>query len=341
MSRNRVQLPMRNTARSILTAASLIAALVPIAGCMGGVSGNDPPAPPDPPAQTGKTSAISDLLCLRKMSLDLTHRSPTSEDMARLERGEMTLETLADQYLASPDFSAVAFNWMRQEFPPTALTTAQTDIEEPARLMQHVLLDDKDWREILTATYTVDAAGATHEITDRPAAGILSTRYSLQSTVGSFRRNWAGRFERQFVGITLVAVTLPPGDMTDVSPDGLASNPNCAGCHVHPTYGIDSLAKFAACYDDTGARIAGCVDPDATFLLQAGRGLGDLGRITASTNEFKSQTVDFFFKRLFGRDLAREEAAFYSDAADLLAHSGFQARALIKHLVTSEAYCAR
>ena len=319
-----------------------LAAVVPLASCAtpstpngGGDAGTGQPEP------TGKTEPISALQCLRKMSLDLTHRAPTAETMAALERGETTLDKIADAYLASPEFAAVSLDWMRSEFPPTALTTADTDLGEPARLMHHVLMNDKDWREILTATYTVDAAGAVHEITDRPAAGILSTRYSLQSTVGSFRRNWAGRFERQFVGITLVAVTLPAGDSTDVSPDGLATNPNCAGCHVHPTYGIDPLAKFAQCYDDTGLRIADCVDPDATFLLQPGRGLADLGRITANTNEFKSQAVNFFFKRLFGRELAKQEAAFYSEAAILFAGSGYRARELIKHLVTSEAYCSR
>jgi hypothetical protein len=324
----------------------LTLALATLAACTGSVndddsggSGSDNGSGGGPAA--GTPQPIAKLQCLRKMALDLTHTSPTLEDLQALDSGNTTLEELAEKYLASPEFKKVSFDWMRSEFPPTALTTMDTDIEEPARLMHHVLMNDRDWREIMTATYTVDAGGNELPITDRPAAGILSTKYSLQSTVGSFRRNWAGRFERQFVGITLVAVTLPPGDMTDVSPDGLASNPNCAGCHVHPTYGIDPLAKFADCYDENGERKAGCVDPESTFLLQTGKGLPDLGRITANTNEFKSQGVDFFFKRLFGRDLAKSEAGFYSDAAAAFTASGWQARALIKHLVTSEAYCSR
>jgi hypothetical protein len=317
----------------------MIAATLALAACttpVQGTGGDD-----DSSSGATATTRVSDLVCARKMALDLTHNAVAAADLAKLARKELTLGALADQYLASTEFEAVAFDWMRSEFPPTASTTADTDVEEPARIMHHVLLADRDWREILTATYTVDAAGLEHPITDRAAAGIISTKYSLQSTVGSFRRNWAGRFERQFAGITLVAVTLPPGDMTDVSPDGLASNPNCAGCHVHPTYGIDSLAKFAACYDDDGARKPGCEDPEASFLLKTGRGLADLGRITAYTNEFKSQSINFFFKHLFGRDLAREEASFYKDAAQHFTASGFKARALIKYLVTSEAYCAR
>lgn len=318
---------------------SIVFAVVAGGACMdsvekhGGASGGSP-------AGTA-TSPLSDLACARKMALDLTHTAISADDIAKLEGGDLKLPALADQYLASAEFEAVSYDWMRSEFPPTALTNDMTDVEEPARIMHHVLMQDRDWREILTATYTVDASGAEIAITDRPAAGIISTKYSLQSTVGSYRRNWAGRFERQFAGITLVAVTLPPGEMGDVSPDGLASNPNCAGCHVHPTYGIDPLAKFADCYDDDGARKAGCEDPEGSFLLQKGRGLADLGRIAAYTNEFKSQSVNFYFKHLFGRDLAREETAFYMDAARVFASSGFKARTLIKHLVTSEAYCAR
>lgn len=323
---------------------SLLFALLVAAACSGEVTtpsgggdgGGDPP-----PSGAGATQRMSDVLCARKMALDLTHRSPTREELSQVESGALTLPALADRYLASDEFADVSFDWMRQEFPPTALTTAETDVQEPARLMHHVLLKDRDWREILTATYTIDPMGVEQPVTDGPAAGILSTRYSLQSTVGSYRRNWAARFERQFAGITLAAVTLPPGDTTDVSPDGIAKNAACAGCHVHPTYGIDDLARFAQCYGDDGLRIAGCSDPEASFLMQKGRGLVDLGRITASTNEFKSQSVNFFFKRLFGRDLAVQEAAFYTDAAKLFAQSGYRARALIKHLVTSEAYCSR
>lgn len=329
---------MSRLARITLANLALVAGLAPT-GCSGEVTTatDDPSGPP----ATGKAELVSDLLCLRKMALDLTHAAPSNDAIARLEMGSVTLDKLADEYLASPEFARVAFDWMREEFTPTALTTAETDIEEPARLMRHILLEDRDWREILTATYTVDREGIQREVTDRPAAGILSTRYSLQSTIGSYRRNWAARFERQFAGITLVAVTLPEGEMPDVTPNGLANNPSCAGCHVHPTYGIDPLARFAECYDEMGSRIAGCTDPEASFLLQTGRGLPDLARITAGTNEFKSQSVDFFFKRLFGRNLASQEAGFYTEAAATFAASGYQARALIKHLVTSEAYCSR
>lgn len=284
---------------------------------------------------------IPESSCLRKMALDLTHRGPTEDELSRLKSGTTSLGDMAQEYLDSAEFEAIAFDWMREEFPPTGLTAEGTDVEEPSRLMLHVLMEDRDWREILTATYTVDADGGVREITAEPAAGILSTNHYLTATVGSMRRNWAGRFERQFAGITLAAVTLDPSEEVDVSLEGLASNPACAGCHAHPVHGIDSLALFASCYADDGTRIPGCTDPESSFLLETGAGLADLGRITANSNEFKSQSVNFFFKRLFGRYLAREEIGYYSDAAAIFEDSGWKARTLIKHIVTSPAYCSR
>ena len=282
---------------------------------------------------------VPDLTCLRKMSLDLTHRGPTDDQIARLQSGATSLDAFADEMLASPEFAEVSYDWMRREFPSTDKTT-ELDIEEPSRLMHYILMQDRDWREIMTATYTVDAAGAEVPVTDRPAAGILTTPYYLGSVTGSLRRNWAGRFERQFAGIVLTPVTLEPGVEIDSSRDGLANNPECAGCHSHPVHGIDSLALFAECYDGPD-RIEGCTDPQAQFLLESGAGLVDLGRIVAATNEFKSTSINFFFKRLFGRDLAREEAGYYSDLAHTFNESEGRARAVIKHIVTSEAYCSR
>ena len=231
---------------------------------------------------------------------------------------------------------------MRQEFPPTALTTEEMDIEEPARIMHHILMQGLGLARNHDRNLHRGCRGQSsrHRRGSQPR-GILSTEYYLASTVGSLRRNWAGRFERQFAGITLTAVTLDPSDEADVSRDGIANNPACAGCHVHPVHGIDSVALFAECYDEAGDRIPDCEDPETEFLLEKGRGLPGLGSITAYSTEFRSQSINFFFKRLFGRYLAKEEAGYYSDAADAFEESGYKARTLIKHLVTSKEYCSQ
>ncbi len=296
-------------------------------------------------ALAGPTSDVpermSDASCLRKLALDLTHRGPTDEELGKLRGGTATLAQLADAYLASPEFSQVVFDWFRREFPPTSLTPPGTDTEEPARIARYIVDNDKDYRELLTGTYTVAAGGIVAQQTGKPAAGVLSTRHYMSSSLGLLRRNWAGRFERQWTGIALQAISIPPNTPLDTSREGLANNVVCAGCHIHPLYGIDALAKFVDCWKDDGSYDNTCTPPPTEFLTIKGQGLPDLGKATVSTNEWKAQMVSYFFRQLYGRPLASTETRAYLDAVEVFEASGFKAKALLRHLVTTPAYCAR
>lgn len=283
---------------------------------------------------------ISDVACLRKMSLDLTHRGPTDAELEKVKSKTATLAQMADAYLASPEFSGVVFDWYRREFPPTSITPAGIDTEEPARIARHIVVNDLDFREIMTGNFTVGTDGVSSMQVGKPAAGVLSTRHYMSSATGLYRRVWAGRFERQWTGIALTAASIPPGPI-DLSRDGLANNPACAGCHVHPVYGIDALARFVDCWKEDGNYDAACTSPDAMFLTRAGKGLPELGKLMVASKEWKAQIVNFYFRVFFGRGLATTESEYYLAAAQTFETSGFRAKALIKHLVTSSAYCAR
>jgi hypothetical protein len=295
-------------------------------------------AGPIPTATTPQP--ISDIACLRKMSLDLTHRGPTAAELEKVKTKTATLAQMADTYMASAEFSGVIFDWYRREFPPTSVTPAGVDTEEPARIVRHIVVNDLDFREVMTGNFTVGTDGVSSMQVGKPAAGVLSTRHYMSSAGGLYRRVWAGRFERQWTGIALTATSIPPGPI-DITREGIASNPACAGCHVHPVYGIDALAKFADCWDEDGTYDSACTPPDAMFLTRAGQGLPALGKLMAGSKEWKAQTVNFFFRIFFGRGLATSESEYYLGAAKTFESSGFRAKALIKHLVTSPAYCAR
>ena len=309
---------------AVLTVLGILAAVPALAG----------------PDATGP-EPISDAACLRKLALDLTHRGPSAAELAAMETKTATLSQLADAYLASDEFSQVAFDWFRREFPPTSITPAGIDTEEPARIARYIVVADRDYREVLTGRYTVARDGTVSMQQGRPAAGVLSTPHYMTSALGLYRRNWAGRYERQWTGIVLSAVTLPEGTALDVSRDGIAANPACAGCHVHPVYGIDGLAKFVDCWKDDGSYDGSCVAPTGRFLDRQGAGLIALAQLTAESPEWKAQMVTWFFKHFFGRGLARSETDCYLAAAEVFEKSGFRAKALIKHFVTSPAYCAR
>jgi hypothetical protein len=284
---------------------------------------------------------IGNVQCLRKMSLDLTNRGPTPAEVTEIESGTVTLDAMADRYLASTEFSQVIYDWYRQQFPPTAITPMTVDVQEPARIARYIVLNDRDYRELVTGTFTVAADGSMQAITDRPAAGVITTPHYMSAYSGSFRRNWAGHFLKEWSGIVLEPVTLAPDDGRDLSPGSLLQDPNCAGCHGNPVSGVDHLASFALCYDATGARTATCATEAGSFLTRSGAGLAQLGTIVGESKEFKSQAVNFFYKRLMSRPLAKEEAEFYVSAAKAFTESGYKAKSLIKFLVTSDVYCAQ
>src|SRR5436190_21291995 len=99
-------------------AISTLLALVPLGACMSSPEVGTGAGSGSSSSGATQTNPVSDLVCGRKMALDLTHNAIAADDVGKLERGELTLSTLADQYLASPEFEAVAFDWMRSEFPP-------------------------------------------------------------------------------------------------------------------------------------------------------------------------------------------------------------------------------
>jgi len=278
-------------------------------------------------------------LCLRKMALDLTHRGPTTDELSRLQAGSSSLDQLADEYLSSSEFEGVVANWYRARFPPTAITPEGVDFEEPVRIATHIVLSDMDYRNIVNGTFTITPEGEMVEVTDRPAAGVLSTAHYMSAYSGSFRRNWSGHFLAEWGGVRLEAVSLPPDiDEADLAPENLLQNPACAGCHGDEVWGVDYLAGFAQCYEPDGSYRGG--DCSGTWLTETGNGLQDLGRITADSKRFKAQTVNFFFEKLFGRHIAVQEADYYITAQAAFTESGYNARSLIKNMVTSAAYCA-
>ncbi len=293
----------------------------------------------DPTATTPEP--IADVLCLRKMALDLTYRGPTEAEVADLEAGTKTLGQMADVYLASSDFEQVVFDWHRSQYPPTELTIEGVDVEEPSRIARHLVVNDLDYRQLVNGDFTIAADGSEQTASNGPTAGILSTQHYMNAFSGSYRRNWAGHFLAEWTPIVLRAVTLPDDDDTDLSPGSLMTNPACASCHASEIFGIDFIGPFALCYSDDGLYQDGCDEPGGKFLTVDGANIADLGNILADSNEFMANTVNFYFTKLFGRSMAYEEREFYVDQVTAFRNSEYKAKSLIKSMVTSSHYCAR
>jgi len=309
-------------------------------GCSGGVDPGEP-TPDNPENPSGAIpKAITPEACLRKAALDLTERGPSEQDINDVKSGAKSLGDVVEAYLATPEFSQVAFQWFLQTFEPTVLQPATADKEEPARIAQYIVTKDLDFRELVTGDYTVGADGV-KKTAGPGAAGVLSTQAYLSAYTGLENRNWAGRLLRVLTGTVLVPVSSVP-EGVDSSKTGLASNPACAGCHANPIYGVDFAASFHDCYDNKGLPISGCVrQTDSTFLGQTGRTLADLGKILAGSVEWRSAMIQSFYANLGGRPMAKNETSQYFDYEDAWVAADYKPKALIKQIVTSSQYCSR
>lgn len=291
-------------------------------------------------AYAGPTPApISPNACLRKIALDLTNHAPSDADYAALKAGTPLVD-LVDKYLATPEFSQIAFDIYRGEYAPTILVPEEADKAEPARIARRLLVNNVDFRELVTGTYSVDASGNTVPGTNGPAAGILSTQNFLSAFTGIENRNWAGNILKTLAGITLMAVSEVP-EGTDSSRAGLASNPACAGCHANPLNGVDYVAAFHDCYDVKGLPISGCTPKTTEFLGKSGSTLADLGRILGESPEWRAQTIQSFHWLFWGRAIGRNETARYRRAEKAWLDGDYRPHALIKYIVLAPEYCSR
>lgn len=335
---------MKHT-RTVTRFGALAFAIAAVTGaCGGSISPGEEPQPekpePEVPAGGDTPKPISQLACLRKAAFDLIERAPSAQEMDDVTSGAKSIGDVVDGYLSAPEFSDVVFHWFLQTFEPTTLIPAAADKEEPARIAQYVVTNDIDFRQLVTADYTV-GADRERKTAGPDAAGVLSTQAYLSAYSGLENRNWAGRLLRVLMGTVLVPVTEVPEGI-DSSKTGLASNPACAGCHANPIYGVDYAAAFHDCYDNKGLPIAGCVrQNDSLFLGQTGRSLADLGKILAASPEWRAAMIQAFYTNLGGRPMAKSETSQYFDYEDAWVAAEYKPKALIKQIVTSSQYCSR
>jgi hypothetical protein len=218
------------------------------------------------------------------------------------------------------------------------------DNDEPARMAQYIVLNRRDYRELLTADYTVDKTGNRVMRPASEAAGVLSTPQFLTARYGLLRRGWASTVIRDFLGIRITAVVLPPNGNPDVGRAALAANPGCAGCHADKNYGIDLIASMADCYPKElgGQRDKACVDAQTNVLGRNVVGLPGLGREISTTSEFVSVAIGFFYERLYGRTLSSHESEFYARTASHFVETlHYDALGLIQYLATRNEFCDR
>ena len=221
---------------------------------------------------------------LIRISMALRGTRPSLQQLAAVEDDPDALEGIVDNYLESPEFGATIRNLHNESFlarpdyfyypagfpafgdlageDPYYLNSSIMDA--PLRLVEHVVMNDLPYSEIVTADYTMandivatvwgldHSGGSDWEMTrwedGRENAGVLSDSWFFQrhrSTASNANRGRANAVATSFLCSDFLSVDVDVDVNIDLSdPEAVANavleNPSCATCHAN----LDPLASY-------------------------------------------------------------------------------------------------
>ncbi len=266
----------------------LLLASVAVAGCDSDSPPGGPPIdpPPPPPVEVAHLTPTEHLV---RASMVLRGIRPSPDELRQVAGDESALPAIVDRYLASPELGATMKDlhnetlWLRTNQPNltfrpavsgTKFTSgtfhdvAESLSDEPLRLIEHVVMNDRPYSEIVTADYTfanqlvADIWGLPYTpggelwqrtswqsaAEPRPAAGILSSSqlyFRFRSAGANFHRGRANAFTRALLCHDYLASDIILDTSIDLSDpevvaNAVVANPSCAGCHQT----LDPLGSF-------------------------------------------------------------------------------------------------
>ncbi len=354
--------------------------------CGGGPGGDDGPGP------VGEVIDLDPVKHLVRASMALRGVRPALAEIERVRADPGALPMIVDGYLDTPEFGET----MRDLHNEAVLTRgfslpvldsldghtttemAESLGEEPLRLIEHVIMSDRPYTEIVTARFTMadeiiakvygvawTPGGETwqesHYTDGRPEAGILSsnTFFIRHRSAGS---NWhRGRANR--IASALLCYNFLDRDVTfdgsvnladpDAVADAVVANPACASCHQT----LDPLASYLWGYRNQ-LNIVGLTEyPIIPFYVpgnegrwrnssgrppsyfgQAGDDLGALAELIAGDPRFSLCAAQRFWSFMAQVDLEVVPLELASRLQQELIASGYSAKALAKAVVLSDEF---
>ena len=274
----------------------LLVALFASAGA--GCSKSSAPSAPLPPASPIPTPPGMNFLSptehLVRASMALRGIRPSIAELQQVQADPTTLPGIVDAYLEAPQFADTIGDMhndvlqVRTEATQYVLpivgvasnngwTASQVNhavMEEPLKLIEYVVTNNRPYTEIVTADYTVadgisaaiwpglsyPGTGAgdwevSHWTDGKPAAGILDSNallyrhFSAGSNYHRGRANWVSKsllcddfLQREVIIDTSVDLSDP-----NAVANAVANNPSCASCHQT----LDPLASYFMGYQGT------------------------------------------------------------------------------------------
>ncbi|MEM7159473.1 MAG: hypothetical protein AAF799_41930 [Myxococcota bacterium] len=332
---------------------------------------------------------------LTRASMALRGVRPSPDELMRVADDPEALPQIVDTYLEDPRFgdivrdlhndgllSLVDFFVFPAGFMPKgpiddvdAYRLNRSITEAPLRLIEHVVMTDRPYSEIVTADYTVadgnvaavwglEHEGAAEAWTttrwqdERDNAGILSDPWVFQrygSTLSNANRGRANAISRALLCYDFLSRDIEVDASVNLAdPDEVANavveNAACASCHQ----ALDPLASFFKDWSPTYVPSdveyphdpyvtdvfpnSGVVMRDAGYFGQAGEGLADLGQLIADDPRFSlcaAQRFYAYFHQIDREGVPLETAASLQQA---FTSEGMSAKALARAIVLDDEF---
>jgi hypothetical protein len=281
-------------------------------------------------------------LQLVKIAQDLVGRPPTAAELAKLEKGA-SLARMIEDYLGSPEFKEFYFRRIR-----LYLESHGTEEEdEPVRLWSWIAFNDRPFKEILTADYTV---GADWQKMPRPAycgkSGVLSMKGFIKGKPGLPHFNYAAQVCEKFLGYVF-EVPAEIVKMREGITAASTTSPSsvCYSCHKvltplayqrgHWTDDGEFQSK-----DDDGKLID---DSDRQLVPSypfKGNGLEAFSLQAQNKERFIRTILQTHFSFYFGREMRydRDERGLYKRLWEAEKANNYSLKGLIRTLMTSSEY---
>ncbi len=281
-------------------------------------------------------------LQLVKLAQDLVGRTPLPGEIARLDKGA-TLSQMIDTYMASQEFRDFYFHRVR-----LYLESQGTEMQdEPVRLWSYVAFNDRPFKEILTADYTVDTA-----LRKQPRSpihgktGLLTMKGFIQGKPGLPHFNYPAQVTQKFLGYVFEV----PAEVVEAR-EGITASATtdpkslCYSCHKVLT----PLAYQRGFWDDNGnyrqhdethLRID---DSDRNLVSSypyKGNGMEAFALQAQNKERFIRTILQTHFVWYFGREMRFEtdERDLYKRLWDITHKKNYALRPIIKAILLSPEY---
>ncbi len=369
---------------------SVVPALWGLAAC------TEESAPPEPPEDEVEMVYLSPTDHLVRVSMALRGRRPSIEELNAVGTDPDALEGIVDGYLASPDFGRTVRDLHNEALllrpdwayypagfpraePLAALDQSEINLsvqEAPLRLIEHVVMNDLPYSEIVTASYTLadpivatvwdldfDPAGPAWQQTQwedgRGNAGILTDSWlwvRWQSTPSNANRGRANALSRALLCYDFLSrdveldTTVNTADPNAVQ-DAVVADAACASCHQ----ALDPLASFmkdvyplvvpsdTTSYPAQKMWLPGVFENyleiqmrEPALFGKRGETLEDLGRLLAEDPRFSLCAAQRFYAYLNHVELEAVPLERASELHETFLESGMNAKELAKAIVLSD-----